>query len=266
MSNLATNLRHLRKQNQLTQDQLAQKLGLKRAMIGAYEESRAEPRLLTLQHLCQFFKVRMDQLVLRDLTTEKPETEADIEGRKLRILPVVVSAEGDKELGTLVPVKASAGYLNGYGDADFVGALPRFSLPFPELPQDRTYRVFQIRGNSMLPLPPGAYVISEYVQDWNDIRNEECYILITRDEGVVYKRVINNMREGQLLLKSDNPEYEPYTVPIGRVVEVWKAVGVVSFEIPNPERQPGMPQITALLTELKQEVEALKKGREITES
>jgi transcriptional regulator with XRE-family HTH domain len=266
MSNLATNLRHLRKQNQLTQDQLAQKLGLKRAMIGAYEEGRAEPRLLTLQHLCQFFKVRMDQLVLRDLTTEKPETEADIEGRKLRILPVVVSAEGDKELGTLVPVKASAGYLNGYGDADFVGALPRFSLPFPELPQDRTYRVFQIRGNSMLPVPPGAYIISQYVQDWNDIRNEECYILITRDEGVVYKRVINNMREGQLLLKSDNPEYEPYTVPIGRVVEVWKAVGVVSFELPNPERQPGMPQITALLTDLKQEVEALKKGREITES
>jgi transcriptional regulator with XRE-family HTH domain len=266
MSNLATNLRHLRKQNQLTQDQLAQKLGLKRAMIGAYEESRAEPRLLTLQHLCQFFKVRMDQLVLRDLTTEKTEEEVDVKGQKLRILPVVVSAEGDKELGTLVPVKASAGYLNGYGDADFVGALPRFSLPFPELPQDRTYRVFQIRGNSMLPLPPGAYVISEYVQDWNDIRNEECYILITRDEGVVYKRVINNMREGQLLLKSDNPEYEPYTVPIGRVVEVWKAVGVVSFELPNPERQPGMPQITALLTELKQEVEALKKGREITES
>lgn len=266
MSNLANNLRHLRKQNQLTQEQLAQKLGVKRAMIGAYEEGRAEPRLLTLQHFCQFFSVRMDQLVLRDLSTENVTPEADIEGRKLRILPILVSAEGDKELGTLVPVKASAGYLNGYGDADFVGALPRFSLPFPELPQDRTYRVFQIRGNSMLPVPPGAYVISEYVQDWNDIRNEECYILITRDEGVVYKRVINNMREGQLLLKSDNPEYEPYTVPLGRVVEVWKAVGVVSFEIPNPERQPGMPQITALLTDLKQEVEALKKGREIEES
>ncbi len=208
----------------------------------------------------------MDQLVLRDLTTENAEAEADVEGRKLRILPILVSAEGDKELGTLVPVKASAGYLNGYGDADFVGALPRFSLPFPELPQDRTYRVFQIRGNSMLPVPPGAYIISEYVQDWNDIRNEECYILITRDEGVVYKRVINNMREGQLLLKSDNPEYEPYTVPLGRVVEVWKAVGVVSFELPNPERQPGMPQIAALLTDLKKEVEEMKKGREIEES
>ena len=262
MSNLANNLRYLRKQNQLTQEQLAQKLGIKRALIGAYEEGRAEPKLLTLQYFCQFFKVRMDQLVLRDLTTEKAEAETDAEGRKLRILPIPVNTEDDKELATMVPVKASAGYLNGYGDADYVGALPRFALPFPELPQDRTYRVFQIRGDSMLPVPPGAYIISEYVQDWNDIRNEECYVLITRDEGVVYKRVINNMREGQLLLKSDNPDYDPYTVAVGRVVEVWKAVGVVSFELPNPDRQPGMPQIAALLTELKQEVEALKASRD----
>jgi transcriptional regulator with XRE-family HTH domain len=261
MSNLATNLRYLRKQKELTQEQLAQKLGLKRAMIGAYEEGRAEPRLTTLQHFCQFFAVRMDQLVLRDLTSDKAEAEVDISGQKLRILPIPVISESEKELGTLVPVRASAGYLNGYGDADYVGALPRFSLPFPELPQDRTYRVFQIRGDSMLPVPPGSYIISQYVQDWNDIRNEECYVLITRDEGVVYKRVINNLREGQLLLKSDNPDYDPYTVAVGRVVEAWKAVGVISFELPTPNRQPGLPQITALLADLKKEVEEMKEAK-----
>lgn len=258
MSHLNTNIRYLRKQKNLTQEQLAQQIGIKRAMVGAYEEGRAEPKLTTLHHFCQFFKVRMDQLVLRNLTTEKAEAETDVEGQKLRILPVMVSKDDERELATMVPVKASAGYLNGYGDADYVGALPRFALPFPELPQDRTYRMFQIRGDSMLPVPPGAYIITEYVQDWNSIRNEECYILITRDEGVVYKRLINNMNEGQLLLKSDNPDYEAYTVPVGRIVEVWKAVGVVSFELPNPERQPGLPQITTLLTELKKDVEQLK--------
>lgn len=260
MSNLPTNLRYLRKQKDLTQEQLAQKLGLKRAMIGAYEEGRAEPKLITLQHFCQFFKVRMDQLVLRDLTSNHATEEVDVTGQKLRILPIPVALESEKELGTLVPVKASAGYLNGYGDADYVGALPRFSLPFPELPQDRTYRVFQIRGDSMLPVPPGSYIISQYVQDWNDIRNEECHVLITRDEGVIYKRVINNLREGQLLLKSDNTAYDPYTVAVGRVVEVWKAVGVISFELPNPEKNPGLPQITTLLMDLKREVEELKKS------
>jgi hypothetical protein len=113
----------------------------------------------------------------------------------------------------------------------------------------------------MLPVPPGSYIISQYVQDWNDIRNEECYVLITRDEGVVYKRVINNLREGQLLLKSDNPDYDPYTVAVGRVVEAWKAVGVISFELPTPNRQPGLPQITALLADLKKEVEEMKEAK-----
>lgn len=260
MNHLAKNIRYLRKQKQLTQEKLAQNIGIKRAVVGAYEEGRSEPRLSTLTMLCHYFKIRMDQLVLRDLTNVDAESEADLEGRQLRVLPIVVSDYDDKELGSLVQVKASAGYLNGYGDADYVGALPKFSLPFPELPQDRTYRTFQIRGDSMLPVPPGAYIISQYVQDWNDIRNEECYVLITKDEGVVYKRVINNIREGQLLLKSDNTDYEPYIVPIGRVVEVWKAVGMVSFDIPDPSRQPGLPQLTSVISKLQDDVNNLKKN------
>lgn len=114
-------------------------------MIGAYEEGRAEPRLHTLQHLAAYFQVRLDDFVNRDLSGSSSIPKADVSGAQLRILPVIVDGTDEKELGTLVPVKASAGYLSGYGDADYIGALPRFSMPFPELPQDRTYRVFQIR-------------------------------------------------------------------------------------------------------------------------
>ena len=127
MNHLATNIRYLRKQKALTQEQLAQHIGIKRAAMGAYEEGRSEPRLSTLTMLCQYFKIRMDQLVLRDLTTAPSEQEVDVEGRQLRVLPIVLSGSDEKELGSLVNVKASAGYLNGYGDADYVGALPRFS-------------------------------------------------------------------------------------------------------------------------------------------
>ena len=128
MNHLASNIRFLRKQKDLTQEQLAQHIGIKRAAMGAYEEGRSEPRLSTLTMLCQYFKIRMDQLVLRDLTNEKAQSEMDIEGRQLRVLPIVVSNEDEKEIGSLVHVKASAGYLNGYGDADYVGALPKVQL------------------------------------------------------------------------------------------------------------------------------------------
>ena len=45
-------------------------------------------------------------------------------GRKLRVLAVPIDPETNRERISLVPVKAAAGYLGGYGDIDFVEALP----------------------------------------------------------------------------------------------------------------------------------------------
>jgi transcriptional regulator with XRE-family HTH domain len=56
MNYVKNNLKFLRKKEALTQEQLATKIGVKRAMIGAYEEGRAEPRLHTLQHLAAYFR------------------------------------------------------------------------------------------------------------------------------------------------------------------------------------------------------------------
>jgi transcriptional regulator with XRE-family HTH domain len=51
MVKLNENIRFLRKQLALTQDQFAQKLDIKRSLVGAYEEGRAEPRLELLQKM-----------------------------------------------------------------------------------------------------------------------------------------------------------------------------------------------------------------------
>ena len=46
-----TNLKFWRRELSLTQAQLADKLGIKRSLVGAYEEGRAEPRLATLVNM-----------------------------------------------------------------------------------------------------------------------------------------------------------------------------------------------------------------------
>lgn len=260
MSYLAQNIKHLRKEKGLTQEQLAHKIGVKRAMVGAYEEGRAEPRLQTIQNICHYFKVKMDALITKDLAKGGGSKEVDTKGEKLRVLPIVVDKDEETELGTLVPVKAAAGYLNGYGDVDYIENLPRFSMPFPELPQDRTYRMFQIKGDSMLPVLPGAYIICEYVADWSNIRNEECYVLVTLDEGVVYKRVINNLNKGSLLLKSDNTAYDSYSVTIGNIVEVWKAIGYTSFDLPGQQASADvdMNRLMQMMAEMKRDLKDLK--------
>lgn len=225
---LPKNIRYLRKELGLTQSGLAERLGLKRPVVGAYEEGRAEPRLQTLQMMGEFFGFSIDQLLNTDLSTGV--SSADASGKALRILPIAIDKDTDVERVTLVPVKASAGYLDGFGDLEYVASLPHFTMPFPELPPDRTYRVFQIEGESMLPIPSKSYVISEYVQDWTTLNAGERYVFLTKDDGIVFKRVRPVADKHAYELISDNPEFKPYVVKQTQLLEVWKVRGVMSFD------------------------------------
>jgi DNA-binding XRE family transcriptional regulator len=217
----------------MTQADLAIKLGVNRSLIGAYEEGRTEPKLKTIQALCAYFKVSIQDLIQKDLSGGEFDYQADVSGNKLRVLPIAVDQEGGEKI-SLIPQKAAAGYTHGYGDMEFIERMKTAQLPFPELTHERTHRIFQIEGDSMLPVPSGSYIVTEYVENWEDIRNDECYVILTESDGVVYKRVKNYIREKEeILLISDNKEYEPYTIPIVHVLEVWKARGVLNFDIPD---------------------------------
>jgi transcriptional regulator with XRE-family HTH domain len=230
MMHLGNNIRYLRKQKGLTQAELAEKLSVNRSLIGAYEEGRSEPRLATLQLLCSIFKVGLAQLIESPLDKS---FKSDFLGSNLRILPVSVDAQGE-ELVTLIPQKAAAGYTKGYADADYIEQLKTANLPFPELQQSGTMRIFQIEGDSMLPVQPGAYIIGEFVENWHDLKSHQCYILLTLNDGIVYKRVENQVaQENCLRLISDNKEYQPYALPANEVLEVWRAKGVLSFDLPD---------------------------------
>lgn len=256
---IASNIKYLRKSKELTQDQLADKIGVNRAMIGSYEEGRAIPKVQALQALSHYFGITLDALVLYDLSktsSTKEMSDIDKKGSNLRVVSTIVDRDNN-ELITLVPVKAAAGYLTGYADPDFIDALPRFSLPFQEISKERTYRAFQITGDSMDPIPPGAYIISEYLQDWHKINDGKTYVLVTREEGVVYKRVFMHS-SGELWLKSDNPIYDAYSIHLNSILEVWKAVGYICTAIPETGAV-SLSKLSSMIVEMKREIEGLKK-------
>lgn len=256
MSYLSSNIRYLRKACEWTQAVLAKNLGLTRAQIGSYEEERADPKITTLQNLSALFKRSIDDLVSLDLTKGMG---TDYEGKALRILPILVG-DDDKEQIAIVPVHAQAGYLHGYGDTEFIEELPRFGLPLKELPSDGSYRLFQIAGDSMLPIKPGSYIISKYLQDWTDIKDGSCYLLVTQDEGIVYKRVWKQEEKNSLLLKSDNPLYPPYELGLEQLGEVWQARGIIDFELPSgDEEKQILHQLSSIIIDLKKDVDSLKR-------
>ncbi|MGV3656919.1 MAG: helix-turn-helix domain-containing protein, partial [Chitinophagaceae bacterium] len=63
MSVANKNLKYLRKLRGWTQEEFAQKLRIKRSLLGAYEEERADPRLDVLEVVADMFKLSLDELL-----------------------------------------------------------------------------------------------------------------------------------------------------------------------------------------------------------
>lgn len=223
------NLQYLRKQldGKISQEKLAEEVDLKKSTLGSYESGRAEPRYADLIKLASYFNVSVDDMLTKDLATNQPAKRQE---DKLRILATTVNNENEENI-EFVPIKAVAGYSNGYGDIDYISRLPIFNVPF--LPKDRKYRVFPIQGDSMLPLREGSLVFAEYVDNWRTIKNGTICIVVTKDEGVVLKKVFNYLNEKNvLILKSTNERYAPYPVMEDDIQELWKFVGFFTGEFP----------------------------------
>ena len=67
MSLVSNNIKYLRRLNGLTQEQFARKIGIKRSLLGAYEEARANPNLTNLKNMATAFGVSVDHLLKNDL-------------------------------------------------------------------------------------------------------------------------------------------------------------------------------------------------------
>jgi phage repressor protein C with HTH and peptisase S24 domain len=160
---------------------------------------------------------------------------------------------------SVVPIKAAAGYLNGHADSEYLEELPYFCLPLNEISTNKSYRVFQIRGDSMLPVNSGSYIIAEYLENWKNLKDDKCYILITKDEGIVYKRIKNKIFESnEIILNSDNPDYTAYSVDINSVFEIWRAIGFITFSLPNQDDLT-FDKLSSLVIQLREDVNKIKK-------
>ena len=251
------NLKYLRVQQGLTQKQLAEKLGLKQAAIGAYEEERATPPLASLLDIMKIFNVNLDDLVKHDLS-RVPDKERRTSSGRREILAITVDSN-NKENVELVSHKASAGYLSGYQDIEFVKDLPKISMPV--LPKNKTYRAFEIQGDSMLPMQPGSIIFGEYVESIGSIKNGKLYILVTKQDGIVFKRVFNFTKdEGKLLLVSDNRQYEPYSIEAADILELWSAKAFFSNQFPDLQTNTvTLDHLAHTVISLQSEVQRLKK-------
>lgn len=238
---LKENIKLLRKRKKRSQEEVSASLGITRSAYNSYENGVAEPGIQILLKLSDYFQINLDKLIRLDLNLI-PENQLiqlekgydlDLAGTRLRILATTVNSDNFDNI-ELVPIKAKAGYANGYADPNYIKILPAFNLPF--LSSNKKYRTFPISGDSMPPVLDGAYVTGEYLQDWNNVKNGSPYIVITKDDGIVFKIMYNRIEEdGTFLLCSTNSLYQPYAVKVQEILEIWKFVNYINPKFEEPQ-------------------------------
>lgn len=246
MSFANKNLKYLRKLRGWTQEEFAQKLRIKRSLLGAYEEERADPRIDVLEVVADMFKLSLDELLRKDVSEAKGSYISKRRAQKM------VSGRADIPF---VPVKAAAGYLAGFADPEFIDELNTFTLP---MLSGGDYRAFEIVGDSMMPTPSGSVIVGEKVESLEEVKSNNTYVVVSKTDGIVYKRMLKNNRvKNKYTLVSDNPAYQPYTVAAEDIVEVWQAQMILSKA--NQQQRWDVNQLAGLVNDLQQQVSSLKK-------
>jgi transcriptional regulator with XRE-family HTH domain len=260
----ASNIKLLRKRHKHTQDEVANALDMKRSTISGYENEVAQPGIDVLIAFSKYYNIAIDTLIKENLSllTENQLAQVErgfdtfISGGELRIHATSVDSENNENI-ELVNHKASAGYRAGYADPEYIRVLPTFHMPF--LSREKKYRTFQILGDSMLPIPTGSWVTGEFIQNWHLIRDGQAYIILTIEDGIIFKVVENHIKDnGKLTLYSLNSFYKPYDIDIKEVREIWKFVHYISSEMPetNQPRQ----NLERVVADIKRDVEHLKQS------
>ena len=222
MSQLADNIRYLRKKMGQSQQEMSVAIGVARTTVADYERGHSEPNITTLIRIAEVLGRSVDDLVRHKITHEDYEVAKSPE---LKVLAITVDAQQNGNI-ELVESKAEAGYLSSFQDPEYIKDLPK--IHFPNMP-DGTYRGFEIHGDSMLPLVSGSIVICSYVERLEDIKDYRTYVVVSKSDGLVYKRVRKDLANRRLILISDNDLYLPYELDVAEIAEIWQYHAHIGF-------------------------------------
>jgi transcriptional regulator with XRE-family HTH domain len=253
MSLFSDNIRNLRVQHKISQEKLAESLGITRGRYVKYEDGTSEAPYEILKKIAHYYHISIDLLLSVDIRKIPVDDLLQLENNRL-VLPITVDTKGENFI-EVVTQKVKAGYLNGYADPEYIENLQQISLPFLG---PGKHRGFPVEGDSMPPHEDGSIIVGKYIEKLGDVKDGKTYILITKSEGMVYKR-LNKNKKNVLFVESDNSFYPVYEVKVSDILEIWEYVCNIGLT-DEKQQVPETVSVTDMFLELKREISDLKLG------
>lgn len=223
---LSKNLKFIRRYKKKTQTQMAEQFNISRTTWAGYEKGTSEPNASLLKEISNFAGIKMEDIFLDNIEDAITSNNIILNNDNIRILAITVNNEGKQNI-ELVPIKAIAGYAQNFANPSFIGDLPKFNIPKLH---EGSYRAFEVKGVSMLPINEGDIVVGRYIENVRDIRHKKRHIIILKGEDVLFKRIFNDISDkNKLILVSDNPDFIPFSVHLENVAEIWEMVLCIRY-------------------------------------
>lgn len=251
MSLFSDNIRNLRVKKKISQEKLAESLAITRGRYVKYEDGTSEAPYEILKKISHYYHISIDLLLSVDVRKIPMDELLKLDDNRL-VLPITVDKDGANFI-EIVPHKAKAGYLTGYADPEFIESLQHISLPFLG---PGKHRGFPVEGDSMPPHEDGSIIVGRYVEKLGEVMDGRTYILITKNEGIVYKR-LNKNKKNALVLESDNSFYPVYEVKASDILEIWEYECNIGRSDRKQENSEAA-SVKDMFLELKREIHDLK--------
>jgi len=265
------NLKFLRTKKGVNQSQLADLVGKGYTTISNWENGASWPNFEDLNIIIKYFDVNAHSFLYEDLENVHlnfKTSQFNFDKKSPSICPpnspsnffeqglerslsestgppfqppkvVTVNNAGTENI-LLVPLKARAGYLIGYGDQEYIQSLPAYSLPGIK---NGTYRMFEVSGYSMHPtFHEKDIVVCQWVENQAHLKNNHVYVVVTKEDGIVIKRLlIPTQGKSTLVLISDNNDegnqFPPITIEPTDIIEIWEFKALIT-EYLKPKNDP----------------------------
>lgn len=233
------NLLEIRDLAGLNQGQFASEIGVSREVVNKMESGKMKPSKKTVAKVEMYLQKQQNGVKSGDVNilgkssqqSKKSSSKESFQAQRL-----LQKNTHQQLMVPLVAIKAQAGYIRGFEEADYAHGLDQYSLPPGVNPTGAVWRYFEVDGESMEPtLYAGDVVLATlvYAEDWNDTRNFCVYIILT--EGQLLIKRLYNKSSTEWVLISDNEEAAPQVVVSKeKVKELWLLRRHIRNRVPAP--------------------------------
>ena len=211
-------LKAFRKANNLTQEELGKYLGMKKSFVSKVENGKEKLPQPKLQKLLANRKGwDTSNLIVDDVYIETLENHGEIN----------IQAESPKkaDMIPLVPFEAVAGPGTMVFDDEQV-------IDYYEVREFKGADfLIRVKGDSMSPKYVGGDLVAcKVVKDVLFFQWGRVYVVYTKSQGVMIKRVEPAQDDADILCVSENTKYNPFEVPKEDIAGVALVIGSISLE------------------------------------